>query len=70
MADMEMMGFGHMFPYSNIHELNLDWLLAKVKELEEKVLDLERRMEEAERRLDDHEVRIEYLEEEFAKLRA
>ena len=25
------------FPYTNFHELNLDWLLNKVKELEEKI---------------------------------
>jgi microcompartment protein CcmK/EutM len=30
------MGFWNkMFPYSNVHELNLDWLISKMKELEE-----------------------------------
>ena len=67
--DLNAQGFGHMFPYSNIHELNLDWLIAKVKELEERVTDLERRMAEAEARLDDHEQRITWLEAEFARLR-
>ena len=67
--DLNAQGFGHMFPYANIHELNLDWLIAKVKELEERVTDLERRMAEAEARLDDHEARITWLEAELARLR-
>lgn len=29
------MGFFEMFPYTNFHELNLDWLLGKMKELSE-----------------------------------
>ena len=29
------------FPYSNLQELNLDWLIEKVKELEERVTALE-----------------------------
>lgn len=32
------------FPYADLHNLNLDWLLAKVKELEEKVKELEDRV--------------------------
>ena len=67
--DLNAQGFGHMFPYANIHELNLDWLIAKVKELELRVTDLERRMAEAEARLDDHEARITWLEAELARLR-
>lgn len=27
------MGFFDRFPYTNIHELNLDWLLAEMKKL-------------------------------------
>ena len=27
----------HLYPYSNFHDLNLDWILNKVKEVEEKV---------------------------------
>lgn len=26
-----MLGFLHKFPYSNFHELNLDWLISTVK---------------------------------------
>ncbi len=32
------------FSYADLHSLNLDWLLAKVKELEEKVKELEDRV--------------------------
>lgn len=37
------MAFYEKFPYTNFQELNLDWIIAKVKELDEKVgNDLER----------------------------
>lgn len=29
--------FDNQFPYSNFHELNLDWVISKLKELDEKV---------------------------------
>lgn len=35
------MGLFEQFPYSNFHELNLDWILAKIKELDEKVDSIE-----------------------------
>ena len=35
------MGLFNHFPYTNFHELNIDWLMNKVKTLEEKVKTLE-----------------------------
>ena len=29
-----MFGFIHKFPYSNFHEINLDWLINSMKDLE------------------------------------
>lgn len=34
------MGIFEHFPYTNFHEVNLDWLLAKVKELEAQIADV------------------------------
>ena len=42
------MGAYEHFPYTNFHDLNLDWLLKKVEELERRVEELERRVEELE----------------------
>ena len=36
------------FPYGNFQELNLDWVLDKIKELEERVTELEERVTELE----------------------
>lgn len=38
------MGLFEQFPYANFHELNLDWILAKIKELDEKVDSIEDRI--------------------------
>ena len=38
------MGLFEQFPYSNFHELNLDWILTKIKELDEKVDSIEDRI--------------------------
>ena len=38
------MGLFEQFPYSNFHELNLDWILQKIKELDEKVDSIEDRI--------------------------
>ena len=38
------MGLFEQFPYSNFHELNLDWILQKIKELNEKVDSIEDRI--------------------------
>lgn len=29
------------FPYTNLHDLNLDWLLKKIEELENRIKELE-----------------------------
>lgn len=38
------MGLFEQFPYANLHELNLDWILEKIKELDEKVNSIEDRI--------------------------
>lgn len=38
------MGLFEQFPYSNFHELNLDWILQKIKELDGKVDSIEDRI--------------------------
>lgn len=35
------MGFFDQFPYTNFHDLNLDWMIEKIKELEARVAALE-----------------------------
>lgn len=35
-----MIGFGNQFPYTNFHELNLDWIIAVCKDLTEKFPDI------------------------------
>ena len=36
---MANMGIFEQFPYTNLHDLNLDYVLKKVKELEDKIDD-------------------------------
>ena len=31
--------FNHLYPYSNLHELNLDWVIATVKNGEKEIAD-------------------------------
>lgn len=35
---------GYKYPYNNSTQPNLDWLLGKIKELEDKTADLEKRV--------------------------
>lgn len=38
--------FINKYPYTDNHELNLDWVLKKIKELEARVKELEEKLEE------------------------
>ena len=42
------MGAFEHFPYVNYHDLNLDWILKKVEELEKRIEELEQRVEDLE----------------------
>ena len=35
---------GHEYPYNNSTQPNLDWMIGKIKELEDKVANLEQRV--------------------------
>lgn len=62
------MGLFEQFPYANFHELNLDWILKKIKELDEKVDSIEDRiLKEAN---DYTDQQIAGLRRDFAELEA
>ena len=42
-----MFGFIHKFPYSNFHELNLDWIISEVKKLREEFTVLKKETDDA-----------------------
>ena len=58
--------FLHRYPYSNIHELNLDWLIKKVKESSSIVETLEKRFEEFLADLPIEELVKERVDEAFS----
>lgn len=62
------MGLFEQFPYSNFHELNLDWILAKIKELDEKVDSIEDRILKEANAYTDQQIAI--LRRDFAELEA
>lgn len=69
------MGLFEQFPYSNFHELNLDWILQKIKELDEKVDSIEDRILQQANAYTDRkvaEVQAEFnaLESEFNSFKA
>lgn len=69
------MGLFEQFPYSNFHELNLDWILKKIKELDEKVDSIEDRILQQANAYTDRkvaEVQAEFnaLESEFNSFKA
>ena len=60
------MGLFEQFPYSNFHELNLDWILQKIKELDEKVNNIEDRILKEANAYTDQQIAI--LRRDFAQL--
>ena len=62
------MGLFEQFPYSNFHELNLDWILKKIKELDEKVDSIEDRILKEANAYTDQQ--IAGLRRDFAELEA
>lgn len=62
------MGLFEQFPYSNFHELNLDWILQKIKELDEKVDSIEDRILKQANAYTDQQISI--LRRDFAELEA
>lgn len=62
------MGLFEQFPYSNFHELNLDWILQKIKELDEKVDSIEDRILKEANAYTDQQIAI--LRRDFAQLEA
>lgn len=62
------MGLFEQFPYANFHELNLDWILKKIKELDEKVDSIEDRILKEANAYTDQQ--IAGLRHDFAELEA
>lgn len=42
-----MLGFIHKFPYSNFHEINLDWLINAMKDLQSSFKELSDKVDDA-----------------------
>ena len=69
------MGLFEHFPYTNFHELNLDWIIKTVKDLDEKVNSIEDRIYNKAKAYTDEQVgqlRNEFneLENEFIAFKA
>lgn len=69
------MGLFEQFPYANFHELNLDWILKKIKELDEKVDSIEDRILKEANAYTDQQIAIirnefNELEDEFVQFKA
>lgn len=60
------MGLFEQFPYTNFHELNLDWILKKIKELDEKVDSIEDRILKQANAYTDQQIAV--LRRDFAEL--
>ena len=59
--------FGENFPYTNFHDLNLDWVLKTLKEIKEQIDADEISLEEIEQRLATIEDWIENYSSDYAK---
>ncbi len=62
------MGLFEQFPYANFHELNLDWILKKIKELDEKVDSIEDRILKQANAYTDQQIAV--LRRDFSELEA
>ena len=49
-----MFGFIHKFPYSNFHELNLDWIISEVKTLREEFTGVKKEIDDAVKYMKDN----------------
>lgn len=63
------MGVFEHFPYTNFHELNLDWVLRQIHTLETRMDAAEARLDAAEARLDTVESEIEAIQAEIVLIR-
>lgn len=60
------MGLWEHFPYTNFHGLNLDWVLEKIKELQDRIEDLEKRIEDLKKEiLDEVDQKLQEFEEKL-----
>ena len=69
------MGLFENFPYTNFHELNLDWIVQKMKALDEKVNSIEDRIYKKSKAYTDEQIAIlrnefNSLEDEFIAFKA
>ena len=69
------MGLFENFPYTNFHELNLDWIVQKMKALDEKVDSIEDRIYNKSKKYTDEQIAIlrnefNSLEDEFIAFKA
>ena len=62
------MALFEQFPYTNYHDLNLDWLLRKMHQLSDWMDALKGRMDSAERRLDAMEDAVAQIRSDLASL--
>lgn len=56
------------YPYSNVHELNLDWIIEKIKELKDEVAIVVELSKTWQSQVDDLNARMQAIEEENLRL--